>query len=179
MSVHAIMTVTQSHIIYPGNSLVGSLFSLDQLQCSSIGTTIVNCFTCIIPFQSLYQSKQHFGIDNSLELISPFYCNLKMAVRSSLQDDLFFLINCCLILLSSNGLLSSLGQSDHCVQQLQQWATPHTWVNMSWYGSLGEPLSISNQLHDLTSFIDFLIHEMLLTCIPRLLPTLFNYQNLT
>jgi hypothetical protein len=47
-----------------------SSFELDQVQCACIGTTTINNPTRSISFMSLYQSQGHFGVVNSLELIS-------------------------------------------------------------------------------------------------------------
>lgn len=47
-----------------------SSFVLDHDWCSSIGTSTVNSLAISIPFLSLYQSQVHFGVVNSLILIS-------------------------------------------------------------------------------------------------------------
>jgi hypothetical protein len=57
---------------------------------------------------------------------------------------------------SNYGLLFGLGQGNHCVHQLQQCATPHMQVNMSWYGSSGKPLSILNKLYVILQWCLFL-----------------------
>lgn len=59
MIVHAFVKVTQSHIIYPGKSLVVRLF--DHVRCASI----VNSLAQSIPFFPLHQNQRHFDVLNN------------------------------------------------------------------------------------------------------------------
>ena len=60
------------HTIYACNSMTMNSFSLEQVWCTSIGTTIGNGLVQISHLSLVTKAKGHFGLVNSLVLISPF-----------------------------------------------------------------------------------------------------------
>ena len=60
------VTITSPCTISPNNNLAMSSFQLDQVHCSSIGTSINNNLASTIMFESLYQCQGCFDVVNNL-----------------------------------------------------------------------------------------------------------------
>lgn len=97
MSIHAIVTVTHPHIICPSNYLAISSFLWNQVRCTSIGITRVNCLARRNPFESLYRNQGHFGVVSGLRFISPL--NVAQKWRCSRRNMIFHFL---LLLLDFN-----------------------------------------------------------------------------
>jgi hypothetical protein len=71
-TIIAFVTNSQSHTICPSNTMLISSFSLDLVQYANIGTSINNSLANKYLIFVSSPKPRHFGMFNSLELISIF-----------------------------------------------------------------------------------------------------------